>query len=55
MEIPRQSSMGVTIGQEEFDDNRQVPERLLGFPLSHVIEHDEAAFCLRETLYEPNW
>jgi hypothetical protein len=46
--------MGVTIGQEEFDDNRQVPERLLGFPLNHVIDHEKLASCPRETFYELN-
>jgi hypothetical protein len=54
MEISRQFPMGVTIGQEEFDDNRQVPERLLGFPLNHVIGHEERASSPRETFYELN-
>lgn len=48
METIRQSPMGVTIGQEEIDDYRQVPERLLGFPLDHVIEYEEPAPCLQE-------
>jgi hypothetical protein len=55
METIRQSPMGVTIGQKAIDDYRQVPERLLGFPLDHVIEYDGPAPCPRETLYEPNW
>jgi hypothetical protein len=55
MEMLRKYPMGVTIGQENFDDNRQIPERLLGFPLNHVIEHDDAVPWTRENLCEPNW
>jgi hypothetical protein len=54
MDIKRQTPMGVTIGQEEFDDYCQVPERLLGFSVKHVVDHDKMASRRWKNLHEHN-
>ncbi len=46
--------MGVTIGQEEFDDCWQVPEQLLGFSVKHVVDHDKMASRRWKNLHEHN-